>query len=474
MKNNVPKITALISITVILAVIIWFFAAQLIYRGENVESTYNEFKRVAQKLERVYLEEGSFKTEEFNLQIKKLIKSSPRLKAITLFSRDTNNKGILYIGSSEGDPNNLLTVNVDKNTHWTGGPEYKINDLFQEVQRMNFSIPWSKHISIDGIYAVLDHSDIFPGLLIIISVLGIFLILNSVILVLLPRLEEAVEYGEEEDYFDMDSHHEGLIVKTSQDYQNDQEFEIDSMETKEDNHFTYYEQPVSDQEDYEEEEEFNFEIPPEDDLSHIDIDDELPPLKLDDNNDAPIPTEDSAIEVSKEVSKNRSEDHTHRLFSEKSSLGYAEYLPTRLEGELERAASFDQDLILTILQFQGLEEQQEQYRAIADIILDSFPFKDLSFEYTENSYALILPNMDLDHGIRKMENFLIKMMHNEEIAFHLSIGLSSRNGRLISAKRLINEAKSALEKALTDGSNNIMGFRSDPDRFRKYLLEKKG
>lgn len=452
MKNNVPKITALISIIVIFAVIIWFLAAQLIYRGQNVESTYNEFKRITKKLEDIYLEEWSFKTEDFDTKVKALIKASPRLEALAFYSKD---KGIIYMGST-GEPKNLLTEPIDKTKNWKGAPEYSINTLFSEVQRQNFKIPSDNKIAIDGIYKVLNHTDIFPGLIITLSVLGVFLILNIIILLLIPRLEEAeFEYGEEEDNFD-DSLSGGLAYKTSEDYDLDQ---------TEENHYTYYEQPLSSEDEYdeysdEEEEEFDFNIPPEDDLTNIDTSDELPPLSLGD---------DFTLEDDEEET-----DQVHRLFSEKSSLGYAEYLPTRLEGELERAASFDQDLLLTILEFKGLEKSQERYREIADIILDSFPFKDLSFEYTENSYALILPNMDLDHGIRKMESFLIKMMHNEEISFPLSIGLSSRNGRLISAKRLISEAKSALNKAISDGGNNIMGFRSDPDRYRKYLLEKKG
>ena len=46
-------------------------------------------------------------------------------------------------------------------------------------------------------------------------------------------------------------------------------------------------------------------------------------------------------------------------------------------------------------------------------------------------------------------------------------GIASRNGRLISAERLFNEAENALRK--TDETKNIVAFRSDPEKYREFL-----
>jgi hypothetical protein len=52
------------------------------------------------------------------------------------------------------------------------------------------------------------------------------------------------------------------------------------------------------------------------------------------------------------------------------------------------------------------------------------------------------------------------------------IGLSSRNGRLLSGKRLIQESQAALKKAASGGETGIVGFRSDPQKYREFLAKK--
>jgi GGDEF domain-containing protein len=51
----------------------------------------------------------------------------------------------------------------------------------------------------------------------------------------------------------------------------------------------------------------------------------------------------------------------------------------------------------------------------------------------------------------------------------LSIGVSSRGGRLIDSRVLREEADVALAKASREGGNQVIGFRADAARFRETL-----
>lgn len=181
-------------------------------------------------------------------------------------------------------------------------------------------------------------------------------------------------------------------------------------------------------------------------------------------------------EEGKETSK--AQTSPSGLFSPRSGLGWAEYLDVRLDAELARSASFEQDLSLLFLNFEGLSLDQEGYLALAATVAKFFSFKDLSFEQGEKGFAIILPNIDADHGIRMAEEFLKKYaslfdgQRDRSGRLVVFMGLSSRSGRLVDSQRLRQEAELALRKAKDDKTSNIIAFRPDPDRYRLYLASK--
>ncbi len=135
----------------------------------------------------------------------------------------------------------------------------------------------------------------------------------------------------------------------------------------------------------------------------------------------------------------------------------SEELRDRLGSELERAASFNQDL--SILLFSA-ESGYEDY------IRESAAYPDLVFPLDGDSIAVIEINKDLDSTLAFAEDFI--RTHIERSGKRsIRAGIASRNGRLISAQRLISEAESALRK--TDSEKNIVAFRSDPEKYREYL-----
>ncbi len=158
------------------------------------------------------------------------------------------------------------------------------------------------------------------------------------------------------------------------------------------------------------------------------------------------------------------------LFSPVTGLGWGDYLEKRLSFELRRAASFDQDLSLVLIKSSEFDRSSSGYAAIANALLRKFSFQDLIFEYGEKGFAAILPNADLDLAMKEAEDFISKncaKLSMDRCSF--TVGLSSRNGRLVNGGRIINEASQALRKAESDKDHRIIAFRSDPEKYRQYI-----
>jgi GGDEF domain-containing protein len=164
------------------------------------------------------------------------------------------------------------------------------------------------------------------------------------------------------------------------------------------------------------------------------------------------------------------------LFSPRTGLGWQYHFSQRLKFELDRAASSDQDLVLalTVLDsYSSLSNPEQIYGRIARMILEDFSFQDLAFEYGEGSYAIIIPDSDLNKGIGSLTKFQKKVSSATRPPVTLTIGLSSRSGRLIDGVTIVSEATSALERAQGEGINQLMAFRANPEKYRAGLSEGK-
>ena len=52
----------------------------------------------------------------------------------------------------------------------------------------------------------------------------------------------------------------------------------------------------------------------------------------------------------------------------------------------------------------------------------------------------------------------------------ITIGISSRTGRLISGERLITEAEQAQKHAEEDATSPVIAFRVNPEKYRNFIL----
>jgi hypothetical protein len=160
------------------------------------------------------------------------------------------------------------------------------------------------------------------------------------------------------------------------------------------------------------------------------------------------------------------------LYSPHGNIGWEAYTGERLEAELHRCASFDQDLVLIVMEFKEIFDN-EVYNAFTEAAVRFFKLRDLIFERGRQGVSVIIPNIDLEEGFLKSEEFHNRILSTMSASFttntDLCMGLSSRSGRLIDADRLIMEASQALEKALADPVSPIVAFKSDPEKYRDFI-----
>ncbi len=160
------------------------------------------------------------------------------------------------------------------------------------------------------------------------------------------------------------------------------------------------------------------------------------------------------------------------LFSPASGFGWESYLDARLESELIRAASSEQDLALAMIQIPGMTKESEYYGNVCQTMLDYFQFKDFIFEYKEDGFAVIIQRNDIDQALQSAEvlhSNLQGTLSAAQVKAKPLIGISSRSLRLISADRLKNEAEQALIHANDDPDSPIIAFRVNPEKYRKFV-----
>ena len=143
---------------------------------------------------------------------------------------------------------------------------------------------------------------------------------------------------------------------------------------------------------------------------------------------------------------------------------------TRLENELNRATASELDLALFIIKFDGISLKNPIMKKVCDYLIVEFQFKDLLFEYKDDSICGIKISMDIDNAIPFAEKLVaeIKKITSQESLTVLA-GITTRGIRMVSAERLIKEADEAIKHAAKEHDSPIVGFRADAVKYRKFL-----
>jgi hypothetical protein len=160
------------------------------------------------------------------------------------------------------------------------------------------------------------------------------------------------------------------------------------------------------------------------------------------------------------------------LYSPRGNIGWEDYTQDRLAAELHRCASFEQDLVFIVMEFKG-KLSGGFYSQFAEDAVNFFTLRDLIFDRGERGISIIYPNIDLDQGFSRSEEFHNRIFNKYSGSLRaktdLCIGLSSRTGRLVDAERIMFEAAEALERSLADPVSHIVAFKSDPEKYRAFI-----
>lgn len=145
-----------------------------------------------------------------------------------------------------------------------------------------------------------------------------------------------------------------------------------------------------------------------------------------------------------------------------------QYFDEKLEYELGRATSAEQDL--SLLLFRLIDVNQVCLNEIAEILLAQFKVKEMIFQLSDIGFAVIMHDANLEKSMHIAEavySDIVQIIAKEQ----LGIGITTRSSRLVSARRLYEEASSAVEKACENVASPIVAFRPDPKAYKDYLRD---
>ena len=145
-------------------------------------------------------------------------------------------------------------------------------------------------------------------------------------------------------------------------------------------------------------------------------------------------------EVKPMVIKENENKTPEGLFSSETGLGWEQYLKPRLENELNRAISSEVDLALFLIKIPCIEKSSAVFKEICEYLTVQFQFKDLLFEYKEDSIAAIKINTDVDEALsfaEKLQSDINEML--KDYPSKCYIGISTRTVRMMSAERLLKK-----------------------------------
>ena len=171
-----------------------------------------------------------------------------------------------------------------------------------------------------------------------------------------------------------------------------------------------------------------------------------------------------------EIQKEAKPVSENGLFSDDTGLGWESYLMTRLDNELNRATASELDLALFVIKIDGIGRKNPVMKKICEYLTVEFQFKDLLFEYKDDSICGIKISMDIDNAVSFAEKLVaeIKNIAGEENPTVLT-GVTTRGIRMVSGERLLKEADEAVKHAAEDTANPVVGFRADAVKYRKFL-----
>lgn len=164
------------------------------------------------------------------------------------------------------------------------------------------------------------------------------------------------------------------------------------------------------------------------------------------------------------------ENEAKDTFSPVTGLSWESQLKPRLETELVRTASLEQDISLFLIKIPGLSFTDDITKEITKYLLKEIPFRDKLFEYKDSAFAMI----KLETSIEEAEEYAEKLHSGltailSPVQKECCTGISSRSTRMLTAERLIMEADEAMNHAENEKTSKIIGFHVDVEKYRQFI-----
>jgi len=401
-----------------------FFIVLIIFSIFSINRKYNDgrengsryLNKIKSEITTLYLSGEEFSSSAFKNTINRFFSADRALQSIVISSNEKIE--YLYIKNT-----GILNKKPVFTPEFITKPEYSFNRILYNLFTATVIIPGNNNINIETVYNTLEFYDIAYLIKIIILVLLFYVIITIFFLLFMPEKEKAA-----------------ISVKIAG---NNQDEEAAG--------------PA-------EEEDISVKAPAAAEIKHNSVSEKQA---------APSPASPYQPVTVREADPPEEilEINEDMQISEKTGLAWFEYFNSKLSYELDKAASFDTDLTLFILSWISSEKTGINilYQNLPEL-LRSFFMPDMAFEYDSNSIAVINPGTDLEECLPKINAFVVRLKHVSEIE-EIFAGVSSRNGRLISGKRLVKEAEGALAKAVSESGTPVIAFRSDPEKYRKMLSD---
>lgn len=141
-------------------------------------------------------------------------------------------------------------------------------------------------------------------------------------------------------------------------------------------------------------------------------------------------------------------------------------LGTRLDESMERG--MNGELSLMLIHCATTDPSDPVGAALAVTLREYIGSNDLVFELYKGAFAVVLPSVDLGGALKMSEDLAdvlsatIDLYRDTEGDTSVFMGISSRAGRPLDSQKLYREASTALHKAYSGKSSNILAFRPAP------------
>lgn len=134
---------------------------------------------------------------------------------------------------------------------------------------------------------------------------------------------------------------------------------------------------------------------------------------------------------------------------------------------ITETAVAEEDLTLMLIHATDISHNQQ----IIHLLRSTLDRIHKIFIFNQDTLGLIIFYAPLDQAMQTASSLYdeIHVRLEDPIKKSLGIGLTTRAGRLIPAPRMIEEAVAAIGKATEEGSDPIVAFRVNPDKYRRCL-----